>query len=345
MSEADVLLQEEREGESPPRGRRWYIVALGITFLLVLVVVAFLPLAVRSMVQVLGRESDPLYDLLTGELVAPTVAHEASADGTYINIAVFDLDEASGKITLAVSGNRTCAQTCLPLDITFVALDDNADQRQGLPPSATIKLAPSDTLFSQEVQLPMRGQPSLYPFDKYQLWLGVGGTVTRPDGAREEITAATLTERRAVVTLQNQVLDMIMLPPAPVDPASVTVPTDPFGFLAVQALTFERPAYLEVLAVVLVLLVAISALLALFTRQLDELALGFGGLILGVWGVRSILMPQSIGSITAIDLALSWLILLLLLGLSVRAILHFHNRSELRLHHRLLRRGKTERSS
>ena len=37
----------------------------------------------------------------------------------------------------------------------------------------------------------------------------------------------------------------------------------------------------------------------------------------------------AMGTITAIDLALSTLILLILLGLAVRAALHFHGRSEL----------------
>ena len=67
--------------------------------------------------------------------------------------------------------------------------------------------------------------------------------------------------------------------------------TDPFDFVAVQALSLERPAYVKVLAVVLVLLIAISAALALFTRALDELTLGIGTLILGVWGIRSVLIP------------------------------------------------------
>ena len=105
--------------------------------------------------------------------------------------------------------------------------------------------------------------------------------------------------------------------------------TDPFGFVAVQALTLQRPLYLQVLAVVLIVLIAISATLAIFTRGIDDLALGVGGLILGVWGIRSVLMPQSIGTVTVIDLALSWLILLLLLGLALRAARHFHRRSDL----------------
>jgi hypothetical protein len=124
---------------------------------------------------------------------------------------------------------------------------------------------------------------------------------------------------------------MEMLPPVAVDPQDARAQTDPFAFVTVQSLTFGRPAYLEVLAMVLVLLIAISAALALFTRSVNELALGVGGLILGVWGIRSVLMPTSLSTVTAIDLALSWVILLLLLGFALRAALHFHRHSDLPL--------------
>jgi hypothetical protein len=40
------------------------------------------------------------------------------------------------------------------------------------------------------------------------------------------------------------------------------------------------------------------------------------------------LVPQPVPTITAIDLALSTVILLILLGLAVRAALYFHGRSE-----------------
>ena len=122
-----------------------------------------------------------------------------------------------------------------------------------------------------------------------------------------------------------------MVPPVPDGPRDAQAQTAPFTFLTVQSLTFGRPAYLEVLAIVLVLLIAISAALALFTRSVNELALGVGGLILGVWGIRSVLLPTSISTVTAIDLALSWVILLLLLGFAVRAALHFQRHSDLPL--------------
>jgi hypothetical protein len=311
-----------------PHRRHYYRLALAVTVALVVLVVVLLPVAVRSMQEVLGRGPDPLFDLHTGAVVTPDVAAAAEADSTYFNLGFVGLDEGAGEVTLAVSGNRNCGERCPALDLTFAALDDDADQRRGLPPSSTLTLTPDQRIFSESVQLPVRGQPSLYPFDDYQLWLGIGGVATEPDGTRVELNPQTVTGR-AVVTLQNRIPDMIMTEPAPVDPARVSAATDPFGFMAVQSLTFKRPAYLEVLAIALILLITVSAALALFTRGLDELALGFGGLILGVWGVRSILMPQSLPTATAVDLALSWVILLLLLGLALRAALHFLRQSEL----------------
>ena len=38
-------------------------------------------------------------------------------------------------------------------------------------------LTPDQDIFSQTIQLPVRGQPSQYPFDDYLLWLGLAGTV------------------------------------------------------------------------------------------------------------------------------------------------------------------------
>jgi hypothetical protein len=307
--------------------RHWYRLALFTTVALLLAIVALLPVAVSSMQQVLGRGSDPLYDLITGNVVTHEVAAAAETDATYVNLGMVDLDETTGQLTVAVSGNRNCPQACPALNLTFTALDDDADQRRGLPPSATLELTPDDRIFSQAVQLPVRGQPSLYPFDQYRIWLGVGGVATQPDGTKVELRPETLQGR--TVTLQNRIPDMLMDAPAAIAPDTVHAGTDPFVHLGVQALVFERPDYLKVLAVTLVVLIGISAALALFTRGLNDLALGFGGLILGVWGVRSVLMPQSIGTVTAIDLALSWLILLLLLGLALRAALHFLHHSEL----------------
>ena len=73
---------------------------------------------------------------------------------------------------------------------------------------------------------------------------------------------------------------------------------------------------------------------AVFMRPLDDLVINCGGLILGVWGIRSILSPSNPAYLTAVDLALSVVILFLLGAITMRALQHVHRRSELRLFRR-----------
>jgi hypothetical protein len=91
--------------------------------------------------------------------------------------------------------------------------------------------------------------------------------------------------------------------------------------------TFARPRYLRVLAVLLVLLIASAAAYSVFMRPLADLVVNSGALVLGVWGVRSILTPGNLYYLTAVDLSLSMIILFLLGGLTVKALMLAHDKS------------------
>ncbi|MCC6315553.1 MAG: hypothetical protein IT337_16260 [Thermomicrobiales bacterium] len=327
---ASTAKQRRRE-----RRHLWHRVALGATVLIVIGIIAMMPFVLHSMQDVLGRSSNTQFAVISGKETDPSAA--MLSDVSYFNFGLIDLDVNSGQITIAVSGNRVCAATCPTLTITLVALDDNADERRGLPPTAKVTLGPDDRIFSESVELPVRGQPSLYPFDTYELWLGLAVRVTAPDGTNIPVDPTSVADHVSV-TLQNRISTMVMQPPGSVAPQTVEAATDPFTFAVVRSLTLERPVYLKLMAVSLVLLVAVSAALALFMRSMDELLLGIGGLVLGVWGVRSVLMPQSLPTVTAVDLALSWVILLLLLGLALRAAHYFFRQSGLPVPHWLGKR-------
>ena len=318
------------EAAGPAPHRRWYRLALVITLVLVALTLVTVPTTLTSMGDVLGRTPKPVYDLVTGRQVSGAEVAAAESDAIYINVSLVDLNEGSGQITIAVSGNRNCAGTCPALTVTLTALDVDVEQRRGLPPSASLTVAPADRVFSQSVQLPVSGQPSLYPFDDYLLWLGVSGEATEADGTIHQLDPAMVGGSRTI-TVQNRISDVVMPPPVPIDPGTIGAGSDPTTFLAVQSMRLERPAYLQRMSVTLIVLIAISAVLAVFSRGFNELLLGIGGLILGVWGVRSVLMPQPVPAVTTIDLALSWVIFLLLVGLALRAAMHFYRHSELPL--------------
>jgi hypothetical protein len=299
-----------------------------LTLGLIVVVVVSLPFALESMrTQLFGDQSSDIYDLVSGQVLTPAAAARTLSQ-SFVTISIADIDEGKQTVSLSIAANRICPTTCPTLDITLFAVANNAAVRRGLPPSVTVTLRPTDELFLQTVQLPIRGQPSLYPFETWQIWLGLTIMDVRPDGTRVPLTVAQMPSR-ATFSLQSLLPDFLMAPPTPISPQQVAAVHDPLPFAAVQGLAFTRPAYLKDLTVILVVLITVSGLLALFTRGINELVLGVGGLILGIWGVRSILVPQPVPTITAIDLALSTVILLILLGLAVRAALHFHARSEL----------------
>ena len=302
--------------------------ALTLTLALIAVVMVSLAFALGSMrTQLLSEQAVDVYDLVSGQALTPAdTARELSH--SFVTISIVDIDEGSQVASLSIAADRTCPTACPTLDVTLFAVADNAAVRRGMPPSVTVTLRPTDHLFMQTVQLPIRGQPSLYPFDIWRLWLGLTITDVRPDGSRVPMAVDQLPSH-ATLTLESLLPDLMMAPPTPITPQEVAAVHDPRPFAAVQGLAFTRPDYLKVLAVILIVLITVSGLLAIFTRAINELVLGVGGLILGIWGVRSILVPQPVPTITAIDLALSTVILLILLGLTVRTALHFHGRSEL----------------
>jgi hypothetical protein len=296
--------------------------ALITAVLLALFAAVMLPIAVASVIVefVLPPEAEVVF--LT-EPPPPRRPAGEHVNAAYLNIAVVAIDEARGRATLLVSGHRSCGATCEPMRIVLFSLSDIVGQRVGLPPSASITIAPSADQVSESIELPVRGQPSQYPVDRYNLVLGVVVETVDADGTAKPVHPEDR-DVRAYLSLQSQVQRLVALPPKVIDPVTVHSGTDPYAYLYVRALEFRRPAYLPVLAVLLVTFIAAAAVYSARTQPVNQLLLGVGSLVLGVWGIRSILVPGSPPYITAVDLALSLVILILLGGIIGRGLLHVY---------------------
>jgi len=316
----DELRRRRRRGEAA----RWERYVLAPTLLLVAVALGLLPFVVASMVAELRGGQTALYDLRDGKLIGPgETVNPGGAE--FLNVAVVGLDEAAGSVTLAISGNRSCAPCASPKQMTFSALDADVAQRRGITPFATVTVPAGQTVYSQSITLPVRGSPIRYPFDAYRLRLGLD--LPPP----ESQPAGGPTGDQALGTLESQLTRFAMDAPVLVAAAPPTARQTPSAPALEYDLAFHRPAYLPVLAMLLVVFVAVSSGLALATQPIDGLLLSLGGLILAIWGVRSVLVPSWLEAITAVDLALSGVILLLLIGVAMRAALHLHRRAGLHL--------------
>ena len=94
-------------------------------------------------------------------------------------------------------------------------------------------------------------------------------------------------------------------------------------------LQWQRPRYLRILSVLMVILISASGVFALGLRGLPELVLGIGGILLGIWGVRSVVVQSPLPDVTLIDLILGFVMLALMLVLAIRAAKYFFVQSGL----------------
>ena len=317
--------------------QRRYRFAFFITALVAFGVVVTLPFSVKSVVDdVLGpatgrviritsRDSGGPPDMAVSERLR---AREAQY--TKLHLAVTAIDEVQLRATVRISGHHQCAGCTWKTRLLLVALAPDDADAEGLPPSATVTLAPTDVDVSDTVQLPLRGHPIHYPFDRYRLGLGVGYQRLHPDGRLETLSPLEA-RNRLFLSWQELLPRNAMEGPFPLDPTHVRSGDDPFAYVHAFTVTFVRPPYLRVLAVMLVLLIAAAAAYSIFLRPLHDLVVNSGALVLGVWGIRNILTPSNLSYITAVDLALSMVIIFVLGALTVRALFFVHDAGDLGL--------------
>jgi hypothetical protein len=312
--------------ERDTQSRRRYRVAFVATAMLLLGIIVTLPFSLASVVDdVLGPATGKVIPLLRGPAATSAPAYSR------LHLAVTAVDEVQLLATLRVSGHYTCNADCPWRDrILFVSVTPDDDDAEGLPPSAGIVVPESGKAVSETIQLPVRGSPIRYPFDSYHLVLGVLLQRVHPDG-RVQTLGHDQASQHLLLSIQELLPQKLMSPPVTIDPRSIRVASDPTDYAAAYAVTFERPRYLRVLAVLLVVLIAAAAVYSVLLRPLEDLVVNSAALVLGVWGIRSILVPITLHFRTAVDLSLSLVILFLLGGVAVKALLVAHDRSGLRL--------------
>lgn len=288
--------------------------------------------------------SDVVDDLLepqaarTFRLTPPVPA--GTAEAIHLHVDMIALDMYGRTVTLRVSGHQSCPTACTTSRrILLVSILKNADEAEGLPPAEVIALSPASREANQTLTLPIDGDPIRYPFDRYGMGLGVVVQDVAADASVRTMTAAGI-DGLLSITLRMQIPRAIMDRPAKLSADSVPLDAG-YSFVQVDRVVLERPLYLQVLTVLLLLLIAAAAAYAVFMRPLDQLVINTGALVLGVWGVRAILLGGDPPGATAVDLSLFVLILFLLVAITIRTFTFLDEATELRLMRRLGRSPPT----
>jgi hypothetical protein len=303
-----------------------YTVAHALVLVLLLAVAVLVPWALVSVIDDIRAQENPLY-YATDRAAASDAAYRLYLDLTRLN-------DGDGTISLQATAQRRCQPTCPDVvQLTLLTIvSPIGDPTEWLPVSHALTFPAGRDAVSAPVSVPVYGDPLRYPFDHWSFGVIVIPQQQRADGVLEPAEGGD----QLAISLQSRIPRLVMTPDP--DRASaiaiaavlLDVPPDQVPpSLAIFVL--ERPLYLQVLTVLLVLLVTAAAAYAVFLRPLDQLVINAGALILGIWGVRAILLGTELTVLTVVDLVLMSVILFLLVMITARVLWLVEPRSGLRL--------------
>ena len=309
---------QRRDAPSHAKPRHLRRLPIVLAAILVAICLVIFAAVIHSMWMTVSEESGSTrYDIASGLPIRLSDMDLLDKETAYIAITARRLDEESGTVTLQMSGHRVC-DACRSLSLQLFALDGDPEDWWGLPPSETLDLPTETNPFSGSVTLPVAGHPQRYPLDAYDLQLAVALVSGMADGETEYMTSDAMRERQILVAVNEQIPRFQME-----QPAVITVPPDAKdrGLVSALDLQFRRPSYLPLIAALLIALILISSVLSTVLQDTGEVFLGIGSIILGVWGISSIIVQTSYKGLTFIDLSLATVIMIVLLGITVRAAL------------------------
>lgn len=284
---------------------------------LLLMMAVLLPFAVNSVLDDVFHQTNQTYYLQEEVKSVP-------ANNTVVHMDFISLNEWEGTVTMRVTGHVSCSSNCADKRrLIFFSVLDGKNRPESLPSAAAIEFDPNELESSETITLPLVGDPIRYPYDAYTLGIGIAMEDIMPNGEIRKITQKDILNT-FFLSVQSRIPRTEMQTPQELSESQVTVQKG-YEYIVLGQTEFIRPLYLKVLTILLVLLVSAAAAYAVFMRPLDQLVISSGALVLGVWGVRAILLGANLPGFTSVDLALSVVILFLLGAMTLRA-LHYIDR-------------------
>ncbi len=318
MTSSSEEAENPSANQKPGRARHAYRVGFAVAICSVVISVVLVPFAFVSLYSAFQHPAgDHGYDVMK-----PKLLH---GEWTKLNVSAISIDEVAGEVVLRVSGFHNCPSACTGVQrVRLFSVHADPSGALGPPPSVDITIPADSSEIEQRVTLPISGNLSRYPFDSYKLLLGATFSQVAPSGISTPISPAAASDQLAF-SVSNAIPRVSLGTPRILGAHAY----DSTGALydAVVALNFYRPVYLKILTVLLTLLIVLAASYGVLFRPFTQIVPTVGALVLGVWGVRSLLVGSYPPDSTGVDLVLEGAILLLLFTVAARAALFMLPRS------------------
>lgn len=287
-----------------------------VTFvaMIVLTIIVLLPFTLKDVLADILEQTNPVFYISDPSMSIPE-------QHTKLNLDIVSVNEWEGTIKINASAYDSCTKNCdWQNKILLVSVVENHNDPGIVSPSKAITFSSSERDVSQVIELPIFGDPIRYPFDEYRIRLGIILERVYLDGkvVRFEPEEA---QKQFLVTAQSRIPRLVMEKPVIIEGLTSHIYGDLFEkYQYTASLNFSRPVYMKILTVLLVVLITAASAYAVFMGPLSDLLINSGALVLGVWGIRAILLGSEQPGITAADLVLSLIVLFLLVAIAVRGL-------------------------
>ena len=272
--------------DTDPRLRRRYRVAFVATAMLLVGIAVTLPFSLASVLdEILGLTTGKVLPLLRPERAALAPVHSR------LHLAVTEIDEVHLVATLRLSGHRTCGARCPWRDrLLFVSAAAGRRRRRGPASLGDHHASRNHRGRYRDLSAPAQRRADPVSVRRVPSDRGHGPAACSPGRPRREPRGRPdrAPSRAHAPGAASSPADVA---PDEVAPGTLQLSGAPVVYAAAYALAFERPRYLRVLAVLLVLSIAAAAAYSVFLRPLEDLVVSSGALVLGIWGVRAVIVP------------------------------------------------------
>lgn len=292
--------------------RKLSIIGINLSItLLIIIIICGLPFAIKSIYnEVVSNASDS--DRFT--LIEPNKFD----DFTQLGILTKELDPINQTIKITVSGYHNCQTRCnkksLRLHISSYYLK-NANEKR-VPESFVIDIPKGGTEFEKEIVLPVSGDIHEYPYDSYSVQ-----TAIALESIVNGISTFSNKESNAIaIILDEQTSRLQDIKHTQVSDLKTVITEHP-PIVAFSS-DYERPFYVKYIVTLLVILLLITTAATIFLSDFSKLITGSAGIIIGVWGTRSLLLGSLPADVTIIDIILTLIVIGTLICVAIKSALH-----------------------
>lgn len=246
-----------------------------------------------------------------------------SQSGQVVRVAVLlnKLDEVNNRVSLQVSGYRSCESRCAGLHDRLLIGTFNRTTRR-IPAAIAIDIPDDGGSFETTLTLPLvEGSLMNFPFDQYTLNLGF--VVERSENGTVRYLSQDDPTGTLSISIDESMRRIEVDRPSIVDPNSPDIVNQAVHYTFAAATDFRRPLYVKTYVVLIVLLLAMATFYTVTHSSFDKLIMNTGGMILGLWGARSLISGEFPPDVTLIDLILSLIVICILFSVTLHAVFYY----------------------